>query len=123
MRKSGFFFTYFGILSVIVGLLVIHAKLSENRGLRRIQKEAAMVQELALTDLCLFTEASYTRHLSQADVNTPFQDSPMALEHFPSGSLVPPARPIVSSRHSIPTGTRQRDFFPLNRPQRENKRK
>ena len=112
-----------GILFVLVGLMVIHATLSENRGLRRIQKEAAMVQELALTDLCLFTEASYTRHLSQADVNTPFQDSPMALEHFPSGSFVPPARPIVSNWHSISSGTGQRDFFLLNRPQHENKRK
>jgi hypothetical protein len=123
MRKSGFFFTYFGILSVIIGLLVIHARLFENRGLRRIQKEAAMVQEFALTDLCLFTEASYTRHLSQADVNTPFQDSPIALEHFPSGSLVPPSRPIVSNWPSISSGTGRRDFFRLNRPQHENKRK
>jgi len=52
-----------------------------------------LVQRLGLTDLCLFTEASYTRHLSLADFHTAFQDSPMALEHFPSGSLVthPPA--------------------------------
>ena len=49
-----------------------------------------MVRALQLTDLCLFTEASYTRHLSQADLHTAFQDSPMSLEHFPSGSLVGP---------------------------------
>ncbi len=52
-----------------------------------------LVKRLELTDLCLFTEANYTRHLSQADLHTPFQDWPMALEHFPSGSLVvPPAQ-------------------------------
>jgi hypothetical protein len=36
----------------------------------------------------LFTEARYTRHLSQTDRFTPFQDHPLALEHFPSGSLL-----------------------------------
>ncbi|MCK7500019.1 MAG: hypothetical protein MZW92_64010 [Comamonadaceae bacterium] len=45
-----------------------------------------------LTDLCLFTEARYTRHPSQADLHSAFQDHPLALEHFPTGSLiVPPA--------------------------------
>lgn len=48
------------------------------------------VSELELTDLCLFTEARYTRHLSQADLHSAFQDHPVALEHFPSGSLVTP---------------------------------
>jgi len=38
----------------------------------------------------LFTEASYTRHLSQADLHTPFQSNPLSLEHFPSGSLLQP---------------------------------
>lgn len=52
--------------------------------------QQALVRELHLTDLCLFTEARYTRHLSQADRQTPFQDHPAALEHFPSGSLVSP---------------------------------
>ena len=102
MRKSGFFFSYIGFFFVLLGLMAVHAMISENRGLGRIQEEAAMVRRLALTDLCLFTEASYTRHPSQADMNTPFQDSPMVLEHFPSGSMMPPPRPPVSGRHSIP---------------------
>lgn len=49
-----------------------------------------LVAALGLTDLALFTEARYTRHLSQADRHTAFQDHPLALDHFPSGSLVPP---------------------------------
>lgn len=48
------------------------------------------VAELELTDLSLFTEARYTRHLTQADLHTGFQDHPFAFEHFPSGSLVAP---------------------------------
>ncbi|MFZ1830997.1 MAG: hypothetical protein WAW42_19985 [Candidatus Competibacteraceae bacterium] len=52
----------------------------------------ALVRELGLSDLALFTEARYTRHPTQADQHTPFQDHPAALEHFPTGSLLPPPR-------------------------------
>jgi hypothetical protein len=51
------------------------------------------VSSLGLTDLCLFTEARYTRHPALADFHAPFQDAPLTLEHFPSGSLVPAPRP------------------------------
>lgn len=60
-----------------------------------LQANAQMVSQFNLTDLCLFTEARYTRHPSQADLHTPFQDQPLALEHFPSGSLIPPPRTLV----------------------------
>ncbi|MBK8509544.1 MAG: hypothetical protein IPL51_13170 [Candidatus Competibacteraceae bacterium] len=52
--------------------------------------DRALVRELGLTDLSLFTEARYGRHLSQADRHSAFQDHPAALEHFPSGGLLPP---------------------------------
>jgi hypothetical protein len=55
-----------------------------------------MVQEYGLTDLALFTEARYTRHLSQSDLHSAFQDHPMSFEHFPSGSIYQP--PQVSSQ-------------------------
>lgn len=45
---------------------------------------------LGLTDLALFNEARYTRHPSQADRHAAFQDHPLALDHFPAGSLQPP---------------------------------
>ncbi len=51
---------------------------------------AALVARLRLTDLALFTEARYTRHPSQADLHSAFQDHPLALEHFPTGSLIAP---------------------------------
>jgi len=50
------------------------------------------VATLQLTDLSLWTEARYTRHPSQADRFTPFQDFPSALEHFPAGSILAPVR-------------------------------
>ena len=48
------------------------------------------MERLELTDLCLFTDARYARHPSMADLHTAFQDSPMSVEHFPSGTLVLP---------------------------------
>jgi len=47
-------------------------------------------EALSLTDLALWSEARYTRHPSQADLFTPFQDFPGAPEHFPAGSVVGP---------------------------------
>jgi hypothetical protein len=38
----------------------------------------------------LFNEARYARHAGEADRHAAFQDHPMALEHFPAGSLMPP---------------------------------
>ena len=49
-----------------------------------------LVRQLGLSDLTLFTEARYTRHPSQADLHSAFQDHPMSLDHFPSGSLMAP---------------------------------
>lgn len=57
-----------------------------------LQRRAALVKQLGLTDLALFTEARYTRHPSQSDRHAAFQDHPFALEHFPSGSVLPPPR-------------------------------
>lgn len=49
-----------------------------------------LAAKLQLTDLALFTEARYTRHPSLADLHSAAQDHPLSLEHFPSGSLMPP---------------------------------
>lgn len=54
-----------------------------------------LVTQLRLTDLALFTEARYTRHLSQADLHSAFQDHPLALEHFPTGSLIAPPQGLA----------------------------
>ena len=60
-----------------------------------------MVTQLQLTDLCLFTEARYTRHLSQADLHSAFQDHPLGLEHFPTGSLVPPPASLTAANERL----------------------
>lgn len=59
-----------------------HSDLPELAGL------ASLAGRLGLTDLVLCTEARYTRHPSQADRHSAFQEHPGALEHFPTGSLI-----------------------------------
>jgi hypothetical protein len=45
------------------------------------------VSGLGLTDLCVATEARYTRHPAATDSMVPFMDHPGAIEHFPTGSF------------------------------------
>jgi hypothetical protein len=60
-----------------------------------------LVERLGLTDPVLFTEARYTRHPTQADLQSAFQDHPVALEHFPTGSLVPPPAGILKAYENL----------------------
>ena len=62
----------------------------------RLQVGAKLVHDLGLTDLSLFTDARYTRHPTQADLHSAFQDHPLALDHFPSGSLMAPPIEVFS---------------------------
>ena len=100
MRKSSLYL----ILVILAGaslcaLLLIHPRLSADTFQSRVSEEKRLVRDLGLTDLCLFTEARYTRHLSQADLHSPFQDHPVSLEHFPSGSLVLPPEWLRAGRN------------------------
>lgn len=85
-RFLGFFFA----LVAAALLTLAHSGLRSHDASPRLAASAALVRDLGLTDLALFTEARYTRHLSQADLHTAFQDHPLAFEHFPSGSLYGP---------------------------------
>ena len=80
------------VLTGLVGLAIAftHAEVRGRRSVPAMQEKAALVERLALTDLALFTDARYARHPSMADLHTPFQDGPLSMEHFPSGSLVLP---------------------------------
>ena len=90
MRKS-VVFTLFTTLNVaLIALVAVHARYSQAAATTARRERAELVRTLQLTDLCLFTEARYTRHPAMADRFAPFQDHPGAMEHFPSGSLVTP---------------------------------
>ena len=91
MRKSSLVIAVIGFQTLLaVSLLFISGFWVKQDGPRH-DRNGNMVKQLELTDLCLFTEARYTRHISQADLFSPFQDHPMSFEHFPSGTLVGPA--------------------------------
>lgn len=90
MRKSDLFLLFMVINLFFLCLLFVHASFRERADFPLINQKREWVKRLELTDLCLFTEARYTRHPSQADLNTPFQDHPLSLEHFPAGSFLRP---------------------------------
>jgi len=98
MRNSTLFFYCLSAEVLVLGLLLVHASVREGAAQDSLNEKSALVKRLGLTDLCLFTEARYTRHLSQADLNTPFQDHPLSLEHFPSGSFTQPPTGATQSR-------------------------
>jgi hypothetical protein len=85
------------MLALSVALLGVHSSIATIFAGPSLTQKADLVRSLQLTDLCLFTEASYTRHLSMTDLNTPFQDSPLSLEHFPTGSLAPPPHHLTTT--------------------------
>ncbi len=89
-RKSTLLFLWLCGLLALFGGMLAHASWSVGRAGTRLARAAETVRALAITDPALFPEANYTRHLSQADWHTPFQDAPTALEHFPSGTLTRP---------------------------------
>jgi len=75
-------------LCVLLILILQSQVLLKERVANEIPQKQELVKELELTDLAIWTEARYTRHPSQADFFSPFQDCPSSLEHFPAGSVV-----------------------------------
>jgi len=90
MRKSTVFLVYLFSNIILLTVLGLHSLYQREAASPWLEEKREMVRRLDLTDLCLFTEASYTRHLTQADGHVAFQDHPVSLEHFPSGSLLRP---------------------------------
>lgn len=95
------------LLLQLAGLTMLGVCLAAGEGLpwgerRQAQERGrALVREFGLTDLCLFTEARYTRHPSQADLHSAFQNHPAALDQFPSGALVRPPTGLWARLHAL----------------------
>ena len=96
-RSTVFLGTIAGLALILAGMFV-HASLEVRASRPVFARKIALVRRLELTDLCLFTEASYTRHLTMTDLSCAFQDAPMSLEHFPSGGLVAPPSHLLRLR-------------------------
>jgi hypothetical protein len=90
MRKADIYLVFTAALILLfIALLFVHPLFQSDHE-DKMTESRRLVRELKLTDLCLFTEARYTRNITQADLHTPFQDHPFSFEHFPSGSMVAP---------------------------------
>ncbi|MBT8420660.1 MAG: hypothetical protein KJO08_07350 [Gammaproteobacteria bacterium] len=90
MRKSNIIGLFLGGCLMLFVLSVADGVIRSRLAAETLMHKAALVRSLELTDPCLFTEARYTRHLTQADRHAPFPDHPVAFDYFPSGSLAPP---------------------------------
>jgi hypothetical protein len=88
MRRSLQFLLFTALSLTVFMLLPLHAR----RAQLLADGELKQMRNLHVTDLCLATEARYTRHPAMADHHAPFQEHPLALEHFPTGSLILPPR-------------------------------
>ncbi|TAN39379.1 MAG: hypothetical protein EPN25_12005 [Nitrospirae bacterium] len=78
------------VTGLLLCLMLVHAGSARRKAVPALTMKSEMVKRFGLTDLCIFTDARYTRHPSMADLHTPFQSYPLSFEHFPSGSLMPP---------------------------------
>ena len=92
-------FLGFTLLQIVVmSILLLHGRFTTiERNRDEVPAKRELVRHLKLTDLSLWTEARYTRHPSQADIFTPFQDFPSSLEHFPAGSIIGPESIVLSA--------------------------
>ena len=89
-RKSSLFIAFTAGSVVCLTLLFAHGAAERRDQALVLNEKRLIVERLGLTDLCLFTDARYTRNPAMADRSSPFQDNPMSLDYFPSGSVLPP---------------------------------
>ena len=87
MRPSHILLLFLLMLILIDGTLYLHSKHLGNDLKSEQALQAITVAGLGLTDLCIATEARYTRHPAVSDAMAPFMDHPGAIEHFPTGSF------------------------------------
>jgi hypothetical protein len=102
MRTSTTALSLLAVLAAALGTCLVDARLASGSRAEEVAGMRALTARLGLTDLALFTEARYTRHPSQADLHSALQDHPLALEHFPSGSLIPPRHASLARETASP---------------------
>lgn len=87
MRPAYRFFMIILLVLVIDTVILTHVSVREEHYRDSGRLSNIVTAGLGLTDLCLSTEARYTRHPAVSDPLAPFMDHPGAIEHFPSGSF------------------------------------
>lgn len=90
MRKSLAFFLFILLCLLAIAFLGVTSNAAVSRFLTTGRDLNEITSALKLTDVSFSNDARYTRHPSQADIFSAFQDYPGSIEHFPSGSVTPP---------------------------------
>ncbi|WP_126447788.1 hypothetical protein [Sulfuricystis multivorans] len=109
MRPAHFAFLVLALAGGAFALTFVDAAHLRDARAQESAVTARLVKRLGLTDPVLFTEARYTRHPTQADLQSAFQDHPVAFEHFPSGSLIPPPAGILAAYEQLDRKTAPSD--------------
>jgi hypothetical protein len=89
-RPSSVALIVLGLLIAAAAAILLDAAYLRDERMSDLAATRTLAARLQLTDIALVTEARYTRHPSQADLHSAFQDHPLASEHFPSGSFIAP---------------------------------
>ena len=106
MTRSFICLTFLLVGAALLFSLLLPAHWADQNKVALWQHKRDLVAALAITDLSLSSEARYTRHVSQADLFSAFQDFPASFEHFPTGSMIPP-RPAGYSGRVLFESTQQ----------------
>jgi len=92
LKSRVFIFCTIGQMLVIASFF-LYGQAKSRADLRGpVREKQELVSRLGLTDFAIWTEARYTRHPSQTDFFSPFQDFPSSPDHFPAGSIIAPVR-------------------------------
>ena len=102
MRPSYILCILILLLSALDGMLYLHARQLSSKLEKDFSVQKIAVGGLGLTDLCVATEARYTRHPAVSDPMVPFMDHPGAIEHFPTGSFWSAPAIMSSSASRVP---------------------
>lgn len=89
MRRSSIFFLFVFLCGAVLSAFFWRSEAGVSRFMRTSADLSELTSSLKLTDMSFSSDARYTRHPSQADLFSAFQDYPGSIEHFPSGSVTP----------------------------------
>jgi hypothetical protein len=85
MRYSKIVLSTFSILVLMLVGMFWHSHIRVKALQEPIRIRQTLTRKIGLPDLAITTAARYLRHYSLTDINTPFQDYPGSLDHFPAG--------------------------------------
>jgi len=110
LAKHRLFLALTALEVVVVAALLAHGHVvAQHASAADVPARRELARRLRLTDLSLWTEARYTRHPTQADLSSAFQDFPASLEHFPAGSVVVVPPGLESFQRRPPARAEARD--------------